>query len=199
MIILGRHGNTFEPGMKAVWVGARSDLPLTAEGRAQAIRVACHLKRVELAPRTIVAGPLRRTREFAEIVASFFGPRVEIDDSLRELDYGGWEGLDNASVTDKFGVAALAGWEEDMAWPGPSSAWGESPDIVRARVQAAMDRLSTGKQPAFACTSNGILRFVWALTQGLVDLPASKVKTGAICRLNIASDGFEVVEWNYLP
>ena len=37
-LILSRHGNTFSPGEKAVWVGRRSDLPLVEEGRRQAVR-----------------------------------------------------------------------------------------------------------------------------------------------------------------
>lgn len=199
MIILGRHGNTFEAGTKAVWVGARSDLRLTSEGRMQAARVAAHLRHSDLVPRKVVAGPLLRTRDFAQIVASDFGLRVEIDDDLRELDYGEWEGLDSAAVANRFGTETLTAWEESLAWPGNSSGWGESPDIVRKRVGAALERLSALERPVFACTSNGILRFVWVLTRGLVNMRASKVRTGAICLLNAGANGFDVKEWDHPP
>ena len=36
LLLLARHGNTFEPSDKVVWVGARTDLPLTSMGREQA-------------------------------------------------------------------------------------------------------------------------------------------------------------------
>ena len=36
LLLLARHGNTFDKGDKVVWVGARTDLPLTAKGREQA-------------------------------------------------------------------------------------------------------------------------------------------------------------------
>jgi probable phosphoglycerate mutase len=44
-LILIRHGNTFEAGQKAVWVGARSDLPLTMAGEAQAHAAAQYVAR----------------------------------------------------------------------------------------------------------------------------------------------------------
>lgn len=199
MIILARHGNTFETGEKPVWVGARTDLPLTEEGRAQATRVVSHLRSGGRAPKAVFAGPLRRTKEFASIVASAFDLPVEIDDSLKELDYGGWEGLDGETVASRFGAAVLGAWEGELVWPGERSDWGESPDIVKSRVQAVLDRLATSEQPVFACTSNGILRFVWALTRGLVDMPQSKVKPGAVCVLKPAAQGFDIVEWNCIP
>ena len=37
LLLLARHGNTFNKGDKIVWVGARTDLPLTAKGREQAL------------------------------------------------------------------------------------------------------------------------------------------------------------------
>jgi broad specificity phosphatase PhoE len=50
VIVFSRHGNTFAAGERAVWVGARSDLPLVSEGFSQADRVADHIRENGLAP-----------------------------------------------------------------------------------------------------------------------------------------------------
>ena len=48
LLLLARHGNTFEKGDKVVWVGARTDIPLTAKGRDQAAALAAGLQPVSL-------------------------------------------------------------------------------------------------------------------------------------------------------
>lgn len=199
MIVLGRHGNTFAAGERAVWVGAASDLPLVEEGLAQAARVATYLKEHDLAPARVFAGPLRRTRAFAEVVASAFGTRVEIDDGLREIDYGGWERLDNAEVATRFGEEALRAWEERLQWPGPESGWGESEAQVTERIGASLARLAAFPTPVYACTSNGVLRFVRRLVDGVAEARVNKVRTGAICTLERGDPTPRILLWNKAP
>ncbi len=69
LLLLARHGNTFEPSDKVVWVGARTDLPLTAKGREQAAALGEGLQPMKSAIKRIVSGPLQRTREHAGIAA----------------------------------------------------------------------------------------------------------------------------------
>ena len=69
LLLLARHGNTFEAGDKVVWVGARTDLPLTAKGREQAAALGEGLRPVKSVIKHIVSGPLNRTREHAAIAA----------------------------------------------------------------------------------------------------------------------------------
>jgi probable phosphoglycerate mutase len=199
MIVLGRHGNTFAAGERAVWVGAASDLPLVEEGFAQAARVATYLRAHDLAPARVFAGPLRRTREFAAVVAGAFGVEVEIDDGLREIDYGGWERLDNAEVAARFGEEALRAWEERLQWPGPGSGWGESEAQVTERIGASLARLATLPAPVYACTSNGVLRFVRRLIDGVADARVNKVRTGAICTLERGDPAPRILLWNESP
>ncbi len=68
LLLLARHGNTFNKGDKVVWVGARTDLPLTAKGREQAQALGQAL--VPFAPqiKRVVSGPLLRTREHAAVI-----------------------------------------------------------------------------------------------------------------------------------
>jgi broad specificity phosphatase PhoE len=65
LLLLARHGNTFNKGDKVVWVGARTDLPLTAKGHEQALALGQAL--APFAPRIkrVISGPLLRTREHA--------------------------------------------------------------------------------------------------------------------------------------
>ncbi|MFN8758233.1 MAG: histidine phosphatase family protein [Tagaea sp.] len=94
-ILLVRHGNTFAPGETAVWVGARTDLPLVAKGLEQARTFGDAVRGAGLDVGPLRAGPLRRTREF---VREAFGVAAEIDDRLTEIDYGKWEGRTTEDV-----------------------------------------------------------------------------------------------------
>lgn len=199
MMILSRHGNTFAAGERAVWVGAKSDLPLVEAGFAQAARLANHFKEQDIAPTCVVAAPLRRTRDFAGVVAHAFGTRVEIDDGLCEIDYGGWEGLDNAEVASRFGDEALRNWEERLGWPGPESGWGESEERVTDRVRRSLERLDNLPAPVYACTSNGVLRFIRRLIDGVTDSRLSKVRTGALCAIERSATSRTISKWDQLP
>jgi broad specificity phosphatase PhoE len=100
LVILCRHGNTFERGDKVVMVGAREDLPLTARGVEQAQELAEVLAARNIVPSRIIAGPLQRTRVFAENVqvVTKSSAVIEIDSRLIEFDYGAWSGLSNEEI-----------------------------------------------------------------------------------------------------
>jgi len=131
-LVLTRHGLTSrsEPEQH---LGQRIDLGLSDTGRAQAAALGRRLGGV--AVERIVASPLRRARETAEIIRSGLPdqPAVEIDPRLREMDYGEWEGLTYQQIHERDG-AARTRWEADPAanaCPG-----GESGDDVARRATA---------------------------------------------------------------
>jgi probable phosphoglycerate mutase len=68
LLLLARHGNTFNKGDKVVWVGARTDLPLTAKGREQAQALGQALTPFGPRIKRVISGPLLRTREHAGIL-----------------------------------------------------------------------------------------------------------------------------------
>ncbi len=85
-LVLARHGET--EWSKAGRHTGRTDVPLTDAGREQARRLG-----VMLAGRAfsrVLASPLSRAAETARLAG--FGGRVELDDDLREWDYGAYEG-----------------------------------------------------------------------------------------------------------
>jgi probable phosphoglycerate mutase len=108
-----RHGETD-------WNAARRyqgqrDIELNDRGRAQARRngeaLAALLPRI--AEADFVASPLRRARETMEIVRSCLGlpPNLyRVDERLKELNYGHWEGMLQRDLAqlDPEGVAARA-------------------------------------------------------------------------------------------
>jgi probable phosphoglycerate mutase len=198
MILFARHGNTFDPGERAVWVGARTDLPLVEEGRRQAERLAGQLVAEGFAPARIVAGPLRRTREFAAILAEALGGTVEVDDRLRELDYGAWEGLESSEVAAREGPGVLEAWERELRWPPASSGWGEGEEAVRAWVGGFLEE-ARGATPLLAVTSNGILRYVRAMLEGPPRAGEGKVRTGAACRLRDVDGAWRIESWDVRP
>jgi broad specificity phosphatase PhoE len=91
VIILARHGQT-QANAQGRLLG-RLDVPLTDLGRAQAKALASHLPAVD----RVVSSPLQRCLETAEA----FDLPVEVDDRWIEMDYGVWDGVPLASVTQE--------------------------------------------------------------------------------------------------
>jgi broad specificity phosphatase PhoE len=93
-ILLVRHGET-KWNLQRRYQG-RSDSPLTARGVAQAHaigRLLAAMPGAESGP--VVASPLGRARRTAELIREHLGvrPELRLDDRLRELSLGGWDGL----------------------------------------------------------------------------------------------------------
>jgi ribonuclease H / adenosylcobalamin/alpha-ribazole phosphatase len=137
--VLLRHGQT--PLSAERRFAGRGDYPLTELGRKQAGAVA-----VRLAERgsidLIVTSPLGRARRTAEAVAERLSVPMTVDDGLVETDFGSWEGLSFAEVSERW-PAEMKSWLADAEAPPPG---GESFAVVGRRVDAALDRLLTAYQ-----------------------------------------------------
>jgi broad specificity phosphatase PhoE len=207
LLLLARHGNTFEPGQTAVWVGARTDLPLTAKGREQAQALAAALASLKPRIERAIAGPLRRTSEHAEIIAYSVGieAAVVVDERLREIDYGLWEGKSSEEIRALGGDRELRAWNERGEWPR-SPQWAPSPETIEANVTGLAGELAAslpGERAALLVTSNGILKFFLKLVPGAFEEMAArgalKVATGNCCALRHTGRGLQVVFWNSAP
>lgn len=201
LLILVRHGNTFESGEQAVWVGARTDPPLTAKGREQAVRIGRALRRAGLFPRLTLAGPLQRTRETATLALGEAGvslDQLEIDGALREIDYGPWEGKSSAEIQNAGGGMELAAWEQAGDWPSRAG-W---PLSREAYLKGLTDLFACVQKrradPALIVSSNGLFRLLASSIGG--DGAAAKMATGhmGILRLNSTAGG-EFLGWNLPP
>jgi probable phosphoglycerate mutase len=125
-----RHGQTEHTPERRF--SGRNDLPLSRTGRAEAEAAAA--RAAELGIEVIVASPLRRTRETAEIVAARLGLPVEFDEDLVELDFGDLEGLTFDEARTKHPLAARRfGADVTVAAPGGESVMDVSTRVARAR------------------------------------------------------------------
>ncbi|TDE32841.1 bifunctional RNase H/acid phosphatase [Nonomuraea mesophila] len=134
-LLLLRHGET-ELSLERRFSG-RGDAELTPHGLAQASAAADRLSRDPYRLDVIVTSPLKRARQTAEVVAQRTGRAVEVEEDLREADFGEWEGHTFTEVQRRW-PAELAAWlaDPEVAPPG-----GESFATAARRVQAAGERL----------------------------------------------------------
>jgi len=137
-LIVVRHGVTVHTSAKRFSGGLGGDNPpLSDEGRDQ-IRAAGEW----LAPMAeridaVVASPVRRTRESADILGELLGVAVEEEPGFAEMEFGRWDGLTFAEVGERHGDE-LSAWlgSLDVAPPG-----GESFRTVQERVLAGLERV----------------------------------------------------------
>lgn len=139
-LVLVRHGVTEHTSSKRFSGGLGGANPaLSDEGREQARATAEWLKERGIGVDAVVASPVRRTRETADIVAAELGLAVEEEPGLAEMEFGEWDGLSFLEVMER-DKAAFEAWVSDMAAAPPG---GESFYAVEERVLAALGRLVT--------------------------------------------------------
>ena len=133
-----RHGVTDATTGKLFSGGlASSNPPLNDEGREQARATGEWLAPMADTFDALVASPVRRTRETAEILAGFLGLDVAEEPGLAEMEFGTWDGLSFTEVREK--------WPDELSsWLGDLDAaphGGESFRAVEKRVLEGRDRL----------------------------------------------------------
>jgi len=94
-----RHGES-TGNAQSRWQG-QSDYPLTERGRAQAKALAKRWKSENVRFDLVIASPLVRAKETAEIVATALNAKVEIDPLWLERDIGEMEGLTAEEVRQR--------------------------------------------------------------------------------------------------
>ena len=87
-VLLVRHGETAW-NREGRYQG-RTDIPLSPDGEAQVRALGLRLAHVPIA--IAIASPLSRARRTAEAILTGRTTELEIDDGLREISHGGWEG-----------------------------------------------------------------------------------------------------------
>jgi ribonuclease H / adenosylcobalamin/alpha-ribazole phosphatase len=136
--VLLRHGETPLTRERRFSGTGGSDPSLTDSGRTQAGAAGRALADAGHTSLVVVTSPLLRTRETAEIVAEALGSGpVVVDNDLRELNYGEWDGFSFAEVRERWPAEHAAFMRSTRAVP-PG---GESLDAVAARVERARTRL----------------------------------------------------------
>ena len=137
-LILVRHGVTDHTNRKVFSGGmASANPPLNEEGRAQIRSTGEWLSPMRDQIEALVASPVRRTHESAEILGELLGHEVEFEEGIAEMEFGAWDGLTFADVQQQF-PDELSAWLGDLEYP-PGG--GESFRSVAERVLAGRDRI----------------------------------------------------------
>jgi len=203
LLILARHGNTFNKGEKTHRVGSANDLPLVEKGLEQAQAFAAAMVEKHINPVAVYCGPLQRTRKFAQIIVDRLGLSQSpiVDERLNELNYGAWAGLDDEAVRAKFG-AEFDDWEKYGKWP-KNSKWPETEQEVDQQVSSfAQSLIKTYKTQdvVIAVSSNGKLRYFLKLIEhefgNRLKSGSIKVGTGNACVIAYDGSKFKLVAWN---
>jgi probable phosphoglycerate mutase len=135
-LLVLRHGRT--AWNRAGRFQGQADPPLDEVGWSQADAAARAL--APLDPALIVTSDLRRARQTSSVVAGRLSCPVVADARLREIDLGGWTGLDRSAAMRRF-PSEYARWVAgaDLARGG-----GEWPRLAGRRAAAALvDHLAT--------------------------------------------------------
>jgi probable phosphoglycerate mutase len=186
-LVCVRHGRT--AWNEAKRFQGRTDVPLDAEGEAQALALAAHLRheRFDVA----LASNLTRARMTARAIAAACGIAIESEPRLREMGFGEWEGLTWDEIVVRHPELAAASPTSPRVYVPQG---GESFDAVCARVRPVVAEVTARLRPdgralivSHAGVMHAILRETLAGTDGAALgvklLPASILRlrgTGAI-------------------
>jgi probable phosphoglycerate mutase len=157
-----RHGETIlTPTRKFSGTGSL-DPELMQEGLDQADLVAEEV--VKLGADVLIASPLKRTRQTAEVIARTTGLEIIFDESWYELSFGDWDGKSIEEVKAEDPDAYQA-WLNSTAYaPGG----GESYDEASVRIEEALEKLVAeypGKK-VIVVTHNGVIKTAIKLAMG---------------------------------
>lgn len=193
-ILLIRHGQT-EWNVQGRLQG-HTDIPLNAEGRAQADRL-----RRALAGETLDAvysSDLQRAHETARAVADATGAALTVHRGLRERAFGRFEGVSFAELERQWPDDAARWRRRDPGFAPPDG--GEALTDFHARCVEAASALAAGHAGgAIALVAHGgVLDSLYrAATRVALDAPRSWVVANAsLNRLLYSDSGFSLVGWN---
>ena len=129
-----RHGQT--AASRENRFSGSSDPPLTAVGEAMAEAFARAY--ASLTWDAIYTSPMLRTRQTAEALSRLTGVPATIEDGLKEIGYGDWEGLRQDEVKERW-PEAFEYWADDVASRGTPG--GETAFHVAARAMRVVEQI----------------------------------------------------------
>ena len=140
-IYVVRHG--LSEGNAAGVIQGYSDCSLTDVGKAQASLLGRYFNREIILPEVIFASPLRRALQTAENIANEIDPRprIEPDESLKEVDVGT---LSGCSIEDAYSKCPEWAKVDVNRWLDFSAAGGESFEGFYKRVTDSISKKMEG-------------------------------------------------------
>lgn len=137
-LLLVRHGATAHTAQGRFSGCTGQNPPLSPLGERQAAALARRLA-ASGGITAVYASPVLRARQTGQLLAGALGLPLAVDDELREVDFGQWEGRTGAQVQRDW-PSQWALWRGDAAVAPPG---GESVAAVARRVARARGRLTT--------------------------------------------------------
>jgi broad specificity phosphatase PhoE len=193
-IYLVRHGET-EFNRLGIFRG-RFEVDLNDRGRRQAGEIAAALRGEGI--ERLHAGPLRRTRETAEIIGSALGIPVVIDPGFDNISLGEWQGVPKETVQRDW-PEAWHQWQtspEHLVVPG-----GETVEDVKRRAFARVSELVGDPSTPAALgivTHRSVMK---VLASAFLNVPAPYfwkfyIDNAAYSVFDHDSGGFSLMSWN---
>lgn len=178
-----RHGETAW-SLSGAHTGS-TDLPLTAEGEAQARKLAAKLTGHSFA--LVLTSPMQRAHRTCELAG--LGPQAQVEQNLNEWNYGSYEGLSSADIQ-----RTRPGWTifEDGVPDG------ETIGQVATRAESVIARALAAKGDAALFAHGHILRI---LAARWLELPPINARLFALSTASISTLGYEhetrvITSWN---
>ena len=140
-----RHGQT--AASRENRFSGSSDPPLTAVGEAMAQAFAQAY--ASLKWDAIYTSPMLRARQTAEALCRLTGVQATVDDGLKEIDYGEWEGLRQDEVKERWPEAHCRSRDDGQADRSEDCREGEGALRDRPLRRVAVLALRASSQAAF--------------------------------------------------
>lgn len=157
-IDLIRHG---EPEGGPMFRGSKDD-PLSRQGWQQMEQAMADGPAWDV----VLSSPLKRCQQFAATVAARQRLPLQIDERLREIAFGEWEGLTAAAIETKYPGQLSRFWADAEANPPPQ---GELLSTFQSRVLAAWDHWTerlAGQNVLLVC-HGGVIRVILGQVLGI--------------------------------
>jgi probable phosphoglycerate mutase len=192
-LLIIRHGET--DWNRALRFQGQIDVPLNANGREQARRLALRLQQEPID--LLVSSDLQRAQQTAAPVSSLRAlPVAALHAGLREQSFGVLEGLDAPTIRQRHPDL----WQQWLRFDADAALpEGESTRSFHARVLAMLQELAeahAGRRVAVV-THGGVLDMVWRTVHGL---PLSgprecPIPNTGINRLRWRGGALEILQW----
>jgi probable phosphoglycerate mutase len=170
---LVRHGDTLQAS-EGVFCGD-IDPPLIENGLAQAERVARAIK--AFAPDALYCSPKLRARQTAAPIAKACGLQPVLEDGLREIGYGTWDGRREADIRATE-PAAFDAWRADPAMVSPPG--GESAFMIAARAMPVINKIRAA-HPTGQVVVVSHKATIRVIACALLEVPLAKFRTHVAC------------------
>jgi probable phosphoglycerate mutase len=157
-----RHGDTEASG-EGMFSGDL-DPPLAPSGLVQASELARRLAKLHV--EAIYVSPKLRARTTAEPTCRAFGLEARVEEGLREIGYGRWEGRKESEV-HAVERAAFDAWDADPGSQSPPG--GESGFAIAARAMPVVDRIvkAQGDRDVLVFSHKATIRVISCVLLGI--------------------------------